>query len=107
MKLTLHLIDEAGVTADTRVLQDGTMTLGRSGESDWVLGDPERTISKLHCRIDRSADGFLLTDMSTNGVFLNGDPQPVGRGHARALADGDTIVLGPYTLTAALEQLTG
>ena len=102
MKLTLHLAPPDGSPPLMMPLEQGTLTLGRGSDQDWVLDDPERTVSKSHCRIDCSADGFLLTDLSTNGVFVNNDPMPLGRGHARPLADGDQIVLGPYQFQVAI-----
>ena len=104
MILTLHLAAESGSPAEVRTLEQGTLTIGRGTENGWVLTDPDRTISKQHCRIDCSEDGFLLTDTSTNGVFVGSDIHPVGRGHSRVLADGDTIVVGPHHLTASIAQ---
>ena len=101
MKLTLSLNTPNG--SDTRVLETGTLTIGRGADNDWTLEDPERVLSKVHCRIDQSGDGFLLTDVSTNGVFVNGDVQPVGRGHSCAIEDGDTLTVGPYVITVAVQ----
>jgi type VI secretion system FHA domain protein len=106
MKLVLHRTSHDGSPDPTeaRVLEDGALTIGRGAGCDWVLDDPDRTLSKLHCRIDRSADGYLLTDLSTNGVFLNNAHEPIGRGHVRALEEGDTIGLGPFSLAVTIEQ---
>ncbi len=104
MILTLHLAAEAGGPDEVRTLEQGTLTIGRGAENGWVLTDPDRTISKQHCRIDRSESGFLLTDTSTNGVFVGSDVHPVGRGHSRVLADGDSIVVGPHHLTASIAE---
>ncbi len=98
MILTLRALDGHGGAGEQRVLDKGTLTLGRGAENDWVLADVERTLSKQHCRIDRSADGFVITDQSTNGVFVGDDLQPVGRGRSRILADGDVVTLGPVRL---------
>ena len=102
MILTLHLAAVAGGPDEVRTLEQGTLTIGRGAENGWVLADPDRTISKQHCRIDRSDDGFLLTDSSTNGVFLNSDVQPLGRGHSHALSDNDVVMIGPFRITAKL-----
>ncbi len=102
MILTLHLAADAGSPDEVRTLDGGTLTVGRGTENGWVLNDSDRTISKQHCRIDRSNDGFLLTDTSTNGVFLNTDVQPLGRGHSHVLVNGDVIVVGPFRITAKL-----
>jgi type VI secretion system protein ImpI/type VI secretion system protein len=68
------------------------MVIGRSTEADWMIPDPERVISKAHCRIDRTARGFMLTDTSTNGIRIN--EVPVGRGLPSLLSDGDVLKLG-------------
>ncbi len=104
MILTLHLAAGAGSPDEVRTLEHGTMTIGRGPENAWALADPDRTISKQHCRIDRSDDGFLLTDTSTNGVFLNTEVQPLGRGHSHALVNGDVIIVGPFRMTASLAE---
>ena len=102
MKLTLRLANQDSDTGQVRTLETGRLSIGRGAENDWVLADPDRTLSKNHCRIDASEAGFLLTDLSTNGVFLAGAPQPVGRGHSVALEDGDVVALGPYRLHAEI-----
>ena len=104
MLLTLRLAAGTDSSDEVRTLEQGTLTVGRGGENGWVLSDPERTISKQHCRIDRSNDAFLLTDTSTNGVFLNTDVQPLGRGHCHVLVDGDVVVIGPFRITATVSQ---
>lgn len=82
----------------------GPLTIGRSVECGWVLNDPDRALSKVHCRIDGSADGYVLTDTSTNGVFIDGQRRPLGRGQSRPLSDGDLLLLGPYRIRIAIEQ---
>lgn len=102
MILLLRALDERGEPGERRTLEQGALTLGRGSDNDWVLTDPERTLSKNHCRIDRSGDGFVLTDQSTNGVFVGDDMQPVGRGRTRVLADGDVVTLGPIRLLVTI-----
>lgn len=102
MILTLRMTADHGGPPEERRLERGTMMIGRGNENDWVMSDAERTLSKTHCRIDQSGDGFLLTDLSTNGVFINDETLPVGRGRSRSLADGDVIVLGPFHLVASI-----
>ncbi len=103
MKLTLRLADAATQNGQSRTLTEGRLCIGRGADNDWVLADPDRTLSKNHCRIDGSESGFMLTDLSTNGVFLAGQGQAIGRGHSCALEDGDSFSLGPHTMTASIE----
>jgi serine phosphatase RsbU (regulator of sigma subunit)/pSer/pThr/pTyr-binding forkhead associated (FHA) protein len=78
------------------------LTLGRSSANDVFLVD--RTLSRVHARLDQRPEGLVLTDLgSRNGTQLNGtriiDPVPV-----RA---GDRIVLGETTIEVTEENLSG
>lgn len=84
-----------------KTVETGALVIGRSDDSDWVLADPERIVSKRHCRIERQAGGFLLTDMSTNGVLVNG--VPLGREASRTLVDKDVLTLGDAIIAVAIE----
>lgn len=101
MTLTLRIRQESGLPVGQaeRMLGHGRLVLGRGAESDWVLTDPARTISKRHCVIEDSELGYEITDLSTNGVFLNDDEEPVGVGNSRRLRHGDRIRLGPYSFS--------
>lgn len=81
-------------------LREGTMVIGRSSEADWPIPDPERVVSKLHCRIEKDFDSYQLTDLSTNGVKVN--ETPVGYGLARRIEHGDVVKLGDAVLTVEI-----
>lgn len=78
--------------------------IGRGVDNDWVLSDPERFLSSRHCQISGEGSRYFLTDLSTNGTFVNGSPEPVGRGCRIALSDGDCFDVGEYRFKVALEQ---
>ena len=85
-------------------------TIGRAANNFWVLDDPERFISSRHSQITCENGQFYLTDLSTNGTFLNGSPEPIGKGNKVALNDGDSFSLGDYEFMASLaedEQFAG
>ena len=46
----------------------GEMTLGRDGTCDIVVGD--RKASRLHARLERRRDKFVLVDQSSNGTWV-------------------------------------
>lgn len=71
---------------------------GRASRCDWVLPDPQRILSSIHGRIIMQNGGFLLMDESTNGIFLQGASDPVGRGNAVPLKTGMRFHAGPLTL---------
>jgi type VI secretion system protein len=78
-------------------------TIGRSLESDWVLPDAQRYLSSRHASIDYRSGSYYVVDTSTNGVFVNGAEQPVGRGNPQRLFNGDRIQLGEYELSVEIE----
>src|SRR5260370_6881272 len=52
-------------------------TIGRSTDNDWVLPDPSRYVSAHHARVQFREGHFYLQDVSTNGVYVNGDMEPL------------------------------
>jgi type VI secretion system protein len=100
MKLVLALDHRRGLgTRETRTLGQGTLSIGRGAGNDWVLADPDRHLSKTHCMVSAEAGRFVLTDLSTNGVFVNGARDPVGRDGKVILTDGDDFRLGEYIIS--------
>jgi type VI secretion system protein len=80
-------------------------SIGRSSENDWVLPDPMRYISAHHARVHYRDGHFYLEDLSTNGVFVNDQPEALsklGSGGYR-LKNGDILRLGEYQIVVALE----
>ena len=83
------------------MLSSGSISIGRAPGNDWVLPDPERSLSKTHCTVTEEGGRFVLTDLSTNGIFLNELQQATERDSRVVLNDGDTLRLGNYTISAA------
>jgi type VI secretion system protein len=71
-------------------------TIGRNSENDWVLPDPQRFMSGIHCHIENRNGQWCITDTSTNGVFLNGSDQRMDKNGSEALHAGDRIRIGDY-----------
>ena len=83
-------------------LMDGeTAVLGRSRNCNWYLPDPRNAISSRHCEIRRDGDSFLLTDISTNGTFVNDAVERMNAEHR--LGAGDLIRIGQYEVVASFE----
>ncbi len=82
------LIIESGQMAGQRWLIDSDcVIIGREADAAHLLL-PERQVSRKHAKIERTPNGFVLTDLeSKNGTYLNGkqvrEPQ--------VLHDGDEI----------------
>lgn len=70
----------------------GRRTLGRAPDCDWRLPEDRRSISKLHCIIERDRDGFLLRDQSANGSRVDG--VTVHEGEIARLSDRSRLEMG-------------
>jgi type VI secretion system protein len=81
-------------------------TLGRATNNSWVLPDPERLISSKHASITCQNGQFRITDISTNGLFINNAAQPLGRGNSTPLNSGDKLIIGDYIIEVIIEGLT-
>ncbi len=77
--------------------------IGRADTARLVLPDPKRTVSRFHAHVSFENGRYLIEDMgSTNPAAVNG--QPLASGQRVALASGDRIRIGSYTLSAELES---
>ncbi len=104
MRLRLVSQTDANDPADKgwRLLERGELTLGRDPKCHWPLSDPERRISKVHCRIRRDATGFTLTDESTNGLTV--DRKELAQGQTVRLEKGSVIAFCGQRFTV---EITG
>src|ERR1700730_14062440 len=68
-------------------------TIGRSADNDWVLPDPLRYMSAHHARVHYRGGHYFLEDVSTNGVFVNDDEQPLSKrgSNGYQLQNGDVV----------------
>lgn len=100
LKLTVHQGKELLGNRASVIVDADVYSIGRGSDNSWVLPDPRLHISNKHCVIHRKNDEFHLTDISTNGVYLNGSSDPLGRGRSQVLKQGDVLVIGEYTVYA-------
>ncbi len=101
MRLKLDLTRNDGEPVENvavQTLDRHGMTIGRGANNDWTLDDPDRHMSKNHCVIEYRDGQYLLTDTSTNGVFLNRSPERLLRDSAVLLSDGDVLGVGIYEI---------
>jgi pSer/pThr/pTyr-binding forkhead associated (FHA) protein len=89
-KFTVHFNNEFIKTYE---LKDPVVTIGRLPEN--TISIANMGVSRRHVRIERdSAQNYVLTDLnSLNGTFVNNN-----RVKKTALASGDTITIGKYSL---------
>lgn len=83
---------------------DSGGTLGRGADNFWVLDDPSKYMSSVHAKIACIADQYFLTDLSTNGTFVNSASEPVGNGNQVLLNDGDRFVISDYEFIANISN---
>ena len=83
-------------------------TIGRAADNDWVLPDPQRYVSAHHARVQFRDGHFYLQDVSTNGVYVNDDMEPLGKRGSSGyrIGNGDVLRMGDYHILAALERQT-
>ena len=86
----------------TKILDRGSLSIGRAAQNGWILQDPERILSSKHCVVHYEDGGYFLTDTSTNGTFLNDSDQRIPRNQMVRLKEGDHFVLGEYEIEANL-----
>ncbi len=107
MALQLEIVSEhrdiVGEDAVREFKEQGG-TIGRSLQNDWVLPDPDRFISSRHATIDFKGGAYYLADTSSNGVFINGDCEPLGKGNPRRLFNGDVIRFGDFVVNVSVDE---
>ncbi|HEX2139552.1 MAG TPA: type VI secretion system-associated FHA domain protein TagH, partial [Woeseiaceae bacterium] len=107
MPLQLEITsDHKNLLGDDFIREFGTNggTIGRALENDWILPDPDRFISGRHATIDFRSGAWYLADTSTNGVYVNNETEPLGRGNPRRLFNGDRLRMGDFELTVNLDE---
>jgi type VI secretion system FHA domain protein len=106
MALKLTIVSQQGTQLGSRasiVFGVGGGSIGRAHDNDWVLPDPDRYLSAHHARIKFRDGAFQLLDTSTNGVFVNGRSEALGRRGSHILRDGDRLRFGNYEITVAID----
>lgn len=89
-------------TKPTMTFAENGGTLGRGPDNSWVLEDPERFISTCHSKISFENGQYYLIDNSTNGTFVNGANEPIGKDNKALLDDGATFNLGDYEFQVSI-----
>ncbi len=93
--LTIHA---PGEPVSRFLVDRPSLNLGRSSTNDVFL--PDRTLSRVHARLDQKPEGLVLTDLgSRNGTQLNGSRlvEPI------VVRPGDRIVLGETSIEVSEE----
>ena len=102
MTLRLTIENVASLTSGDptdMVLDEHGLVIGRAAHADWTLPDTRNHISSLHAEIDYAGGQYVLTDRSTNGVFVNGGTRLAA---PHVVRDGDLITIGQYEIRAVV-----
>ena len=106
MPLQMQIVSEHNeIVGDdaVRLFREGG-TIGRSLQNDWILPDPDRFISGRHATLDFKGGIYYLADISTNGVYINDDCEPIGRGNPRRLFNGDKVRMGDFEMIVSIDE---
>lgn len=104
MSLTLRIQNrerlENGASLEFVLHRRGGL-IGRSATNDWSLPDSNKSgISRRHCEIQYREGRYFLSDLSSNGTFVNDGQEPVQGPYP--IAPGDRIYIGDYEIVAAV-----
>lgn len=105
MELILEVVSAErfmlGDNACHRFLPAGGV-IGRSSGCDWMIPDQARHLSGRHAIISYDAGQFYVTDISTNGTFLN-DNEALPKNVAVVLQDEDRLTMGEHQFRVRIE----
>ncbi len=107
MPLELKIVSEhAELVGDdfVREFREDGGTIGRSLQNDWILPDPDRFISGRHATIDHKGGIYYLLDTSSNGIYVNDEIEPIGKGNSRRLFNGDKLRMGDFIFEVAIDS---
>jgi type VI secretion system FHA domain protein len=80
-------------------------TIGRTPDNDWVL--PHALVSAHHAEITFVHGGFVITDTSTNGVFINTLTNRLPKGHPTPINPGELVIIQPYRIQVSIGPPAG
>jgi predicted component of type VI protein secretion system len=107
MPLELKIVSEhAEYVGDDAVREyhESGGTIGRALQNDWILPDPDRFISARHAVIDFKGGIYYLADTSSNGVYVNDEMEPIGKGNPRRLFNGDHLRMGDFRFEVSVDS---
>jgi predicted component of type VI protein secretion system len=106
MPLKLEVISEHRNTVGddaVREFRSEGGTIGRAVNNDWILPDPDKFVSGRHATIDCKGGIYYIVDISTNGVYVNDERRPIGKGNPRRLFNGDLLYMGDFEILVSID----
>jgi predicted component of type VI protein secretion system len=83
---------------ESRLMDEGALTIGRDGVADWRVDDAAAEISRRHCVLTLDHGKLRLRDISANGVYLGAERRRAPRETEVALDVAEPFHLGQYTI---------
>ncbi len=93
-----HQSDPARPIAGRMSGTEGVIRVGRDADSDWMIEDEEREVSRTHFELHVRGGRLLLRPLGSNGVFAGSSSERLRDGEDHPLAVGDSIRFGKYLM---------
>lgn len=100
--LQLFNRDDAVRPLDVRLLDSGTLAIGRDPAADWPIVDPDCALSRAHCELHAGPDGLAITVLGANGVCDAATGARLPTGERTAIALPAALTLGRFRIVATL-----
>ncbi len=107
MPITIKLLAQpigGGMTPTAPRLPEGGAFIGRRPDCDVVLRDPDRMISGQHSKLELIDGRIQVTDLSSNGTFIDTASRPIGKNRAVTVEAGARLRCGKYRLELGISQ---
>ncbi|WP_374576199.1 type VI secretion system-associated FHA domain protein TagH [Phenylobacterium sp.] len=83
---------------EARAFDGGELTIGRDAAADWIIPDPDKSVSRLHCVLADKQGRLSLRDTSSNGVFVGNERRRLQPLEPAPVELGETFRLGGYLI---------
>ncbi|TPE49100.1 type VI secretion system-associated FHA domain protein TagH [Amaricoccus solimangrovi] len=105
MSLVLTLVEapRPQIVRRMSLREDEEIVIGRGAGADWRIEDPDNYVSRAHCTVSGRGGGYMVTDTSSGGLFVDDASRPLGPGRPLALRDGMRLRLGDYVMRVELD----
>jgi predicted component of type VI protein secretion system len=77
---------------------EGVISVGRDANSDWLIEDEEREVSRTHFELHVRGGRLTVRPLGSNGVFAGASSERLDSGQDHPLSVGDRIRFGKYLM---------